>query len=77
MLRFELPGWNLGLEVRIWTLRPGFGPHNWDMSFKEDGRTEEKKKKEEVKISHMCENRSSIPLGLLPKKWQLDLSVLP
>ena len=59
----------MGLEARIWALRLGFGPQDWDLGLKtgiwdsrlgfEGGGTEEKKKKkkeEEEKISHMCES---------------------
>ena len=65
-LRFELRGWNLGLEVRIWTLRLGFEPHNWDMSFEGGGRTEEKKEEEKFLL---CESIGHRPLrGRCPKK---------
>ena len=67
-LRFELPGWNLGLEVRIWTLSLEFGPQNRDISFEGGGRTEEKEKEEEEKFL-MCESIGHRLLrGRCPKK---------
>ena len=56
----------MGLETRIWALRLGFGPQDWDLGLETgiwasrlgfEGGTEEKKKKaEEEKIPHMCES---------------------
>ena len=43
-LRFELHGWNLDLEARIWSSRLGFRPQDWDMSFHRGGQTEREKK---------------------------------
>ena len=55
----------MGREARIWTLRLGFGPQDWDLDLEtgiwasrlgyEGGGTEEKEEKKE-KISHMCES---------------------
>ena len=54
----------MGLEARIWALRPGFGPRDRDLGLEtgiwalrlgfEGGTKEEKEEKE--KIPHMCES---------------------
>ena len=68
--------WNLGLGVRIWALRVGFGPQDWDLGLEagiwasrlrygpggwgEGGVEEEEEKKE--KTPHMCESIGHRPL---------------
>ena len=76
----------MGLEARIWALRLGFGPQDWDLGLEtgiwasrlgfEGGGTEEEEeeeKKEEEKIPHMCEGIGHRPLrGRCPKKGPTD-----
>ena len=61
----------MGLEARIWALRLGFGPRDWDLGLEtgiwasrlgfEGGGTEEEEKEKE-KIPHMCESIGHRPL---------------
>ena len=53
----------MGLEARIWALRLGFGPQDWDLGLETGiwasgrGGTEEKKEEEKKeKIPHMSES---------------------
>ena len=71
-LEFGPWGWNLGLEVGIWSSRLGFGPQGRDMGLEAEiwawrmgGRgegTKKKEKEEEEKIPHMCGSIGHKPL---------------
>ena len=68
------PGQNLGLEARIWALRLGFRPQDWDLGletgiwtstlgFKGEGMEKEvEAKKKEERIPHMYESIGHQPL---------------
>ena len=68
----------MGLEARIWALRLGCGPQDWDLDLEtgiwawrlgfEGGTKKEKKEEEKEKIPHMCESIGHRPLrGRCPK----------
>ena len=54
----------MGLGVRIWALRLGFGTQDWDLGLEtgiwasrlrsEGGGTKKKKEEEKEKVFHMC-----------------------
>ena len=70
----------MGLKARIWALRLGFEPRDWDLDLEtgirasrlgfEGGTKEEKEKEKEEKIPHMCESIGHRPLrGRCPKAY--------
>ena len=73
----------MGLEARIWALRLGFGPQDWDLGLETgiwasrmgfEGAGTDMKEKE--KIPHMCESIGHRPLRGRCPKTTLDIDLV-